>query len=529
MIISELKLDPFAGMTGQEISFEKGLNVIIGPNEAGKSTLLNALRMAFFMPTHYRKPVFDQEIMPFIPLSGGDTIRVELKFRLGKDVYTLSKSWGESRESELRLPQGGILADSQAVQDRLGELLVLKEGTFNAVLFANQAGLSSAFKSLSENPEATQDLASILRKMVFETDGVSIEQLDFKIESMYNEYFGRWDTMQRHPENNRGIHNPWKNNVGRILRAYYGREELKQSMTDIRSYEEELEKVVNIIQTLSDEITNLREFVTVNQLVVDDVKRRSLLLAEKQAMQEVKKRLSTISSDWPKTDREIITLKQKLKDYKSDHRTLAKEMSQAETYESNKRNLEKFRRAKKKKGQWETAEKTLHRMKRIEQEDYTSLELMHTKIDQLTTSLAAGKLYLAMTAEKAMKLHISQDFEEETLHALKSGQSFELSAGGEILIRHDDWALKVRSGETDYNELREEFDNVSKEYQALLNRLKMVAFTNVKKEYEAYTEQCKKVVSFKDQFEEILDGDAYEELKAAEKRVSRSKIGRAYV
>ena len=51
MIINTIKLNPFAGITEREASFEPGLNVILGPNEAGKSTLLNALRMVLFTPT----------------------------------------------------------------------------------------------------------------------------------------------------------------------------------------------------------------------------------------------------------------------------------------------------------------------------------------------------------------------------------------------------------------------------------------------------------------------------------------------
>ena len=67
MIINRLKLDPFAGMTNRDVIFDRGLNVILGPNEAGKSTLLNALSMALFMPTLYGKRQFVNDIRHFIP------------------------------------------------------------------------------------------------------------------------------------------------------------------------------------------------------------------------------------------------------------------------------------------------------------------------------------------------------------------------------------------------------------------------------------------------------------------------------
>ena len=44
MIIRDLRLRPFAGLADVKVSFEEGLNVILGPNEAGKTTLVNALK-----------------------------------------------------------------------------------------------------------------------------------------------------------------------------------------------------------------------------------------------------------------------------------------------------------------------------------------------------------------------------------------------------------------------------------------------------------------------------------------------------
>jgi len=527
MIISRLKLDPFAGMTKQEVTFDEGLNVILGPNEAGKSTLLNALRMVLFMPTHYGKRIRDREIMPFMPLGGGDTIRVELSFLVGKEVYHLAKSWGKLRESKLRLPGGGLLADAQAIQDKLQELLVLREGTFNSVLFANQSGLSYAFDSLSENSEAAQDLASVLRKAVFETDGVSIEQLSQTIEDLHNAYFSRWDMEFNHPEGGRGVDNPWRKSLGEILRAYYEKEELKQALNDIRRYEEQVEELVKQIRDLSEEITILRKFVDANRLVVDDARLRIRLEAEKTALQEEEKRLREISRKWPTIAQEIKTIKQNLKDLTRKHKGLMKEMRQAEAYELNKRKHEKFEWAEKKKREWETAHKTLLGMTAIEQEDYQSLEVLHNQLIQLETSLEAGKLALTMTTKKAMQFRVSRDFEEETPRAMKRGQSFELSAGGQIQIRHDDWILKVRSGEMNFDESQASYNKVSEDYHGLLNRLALIDFSHAKEVYEAYRKQSEAVANLKAQFEEILEGEVYEELEALAKAASQAKVPRS--
>jgi len=52
MILKKLILCPFAGFTNREVEFKKGLNVILGENEAGKSTLVNAIKASLFEPTN---------------------------------------------------------------------------------------------------------------------------------------------------------------------------------------------------------------------------------------------------------------------------------------------------------------------------------------------------------------------------------------------------------------------------------------------------------------------------------------------
>ena len=78
MNIISVKLNPFGGLSDKKITLENGLNVVFGPNEAGKSTLFNAIQKIMFTPTNINKRTFDKEIKKFIPIGGGDTIEVEL-------------------------------------------------------------------------------------------------------------------------------------------------------------------------------------------------------------------------------------------------------------------------------------------------------------------------------------------------------------------------------------------------------------------------------------------------------------------
>ena len=72
MILQRLHLHPFAGLADREIRFAPGLNVVLGPNEAGKSTQRRALRQALLVSTKLSKGEAAREVLPFLPLGGGD-------------------------------------------------------------------------------------------------------------------------------------------------------------------------------------------------------------------------------------------------------------------------------------------------------------------------------------------------------------------------------------------------------------------------------------------------------------------------
>ena len=65
MRVSNLRLHPFAGQTDFSVDFKPGLNVISGPNEAGKSSLLNALQVALLTSLKVGKRDWEKEMEVF--------------------------------------------------------------------------------------------------------------------------------------------------------------------------------------------------------------------------------------------------------------------------------------------------------------------------------------------------------------------------------------------------------------------------------------------------------------------------------
>ena len=50
MLLRSLEVQNFRSVRQAKVTFGRGLNVIYGPNELGKSTLMEALRAGFLLP-----------------------------------------------------------------------------------------------------------------------------------------------------------------------------------------------------------------------------------------------------------------------------------------------------------------------------------------------------------------------------------------------------------------------------------------------------------------------------------------------
>ena len=118
MYLKTLTVTDFAGLVKTEIGvLEPGLNIIVGDNEVGKSTLLAALRAAFFQ----RHRASGEAVKAFAPYHGAGRPFVSLDFELGETLYSLSKAFLQKPSAELSWSGGQMSGD--AVEEKLSELM----------------------------------------------------------------------------------------------------------------------------------------------------------------------------------------------------------------------------------------------------------------------------------------------------------------------------------------------------------------------------------------------------------------------
>jgi energy-coupling factor transporter ATP-binding protein EcfA2 len=102
MRLHRLRAENFAAIRDVDIEFGPGLNVLYGPNDLGKSTLVAAIRLALLLPyssTHCE---------PYVGWTGGDDPVVEMTFETeAQRIWRVRKRFGKSGYSHLQESKNG--------------------------------------------------------------------------------------------------------------------------------------------------------------------------------------------------------------------------------------------------------------------------------------------------------------------------------------------------------------------------------------------------------------------------------------
>ena len=216
MILRRLRLRPFGCFADREVRFERGLNVVVGANEAGKSTIFHAARTAL-LRTRMDKRKIAELVSRFYP-AGGDTVRLEAEIETDRGVATIRRQWGSATTAEVELPGGALASGSDAVSAALDDLLPVGQSALWHVLFTSQTELAQAVDGLrSKAGDAIHDLSDTLRRALLGAGGTSPERFRELLDKRIAELLDNWEMERGCPRSNRGIDNPWVQRVGQVL------------------------------------------------------------------------------------------------------------------------------------------------------------------------------------------------------------------------------------------------------------------------------------------------------------------------
>jgi len=501
MIIKKVSIKTFGGLSDREIEFQNGLNVILGPNESGKSTIFHAIDRTLFTPTRLTPSKFKKQMGRFLPIEGGDTIEVSIHFEDKGGEYVLRRKWGASTLSELKLPDGSIVSDDNSIQEIIRECLEVPEGTCRTVMMTYQSGLSRTIDDLKEDRDTLESFGDLLRKAVMEMDGVSVDAFRNKIEEAYKAYLGRWDLKANYPEKGRGIENPWVKNVGSVVEAFYEKEKVRVRLEAALQHEQELDDINRKISDLTIKINKAESFLKNNKAIKEDAEKRQQIETELKGINLEYEKLAEVNKNWPVVESKITEITQKLPELEEKLSRIEKERKKAEEYEKNKGLLERFKRVEKKKQAVEEAKK-----------DVSGARKILNKVKELEASLLAGKLFATFTAKTNMELEIQRGIGEKSKAKPSPGEPLEIVAEGRLRLSHHDWDLEVTSG-AEYAEVLADYDKAKASADRLLKELGVKDLDEAEALNSSYEEKIKDLESAEANLKEELEEYTYEDLK----------------
>ncbi|MGO9308951.1 MAG: AAA family ATPase [Spirochaetia bacterium] len=514
MTLTRVRMHPFGFFTDRAVDFAPGLNVVLGPNEAGKSTLFHAVRHALFVPAKLRKPEYDAKIAPHLPASGGDSIRVELEICRGGERWTLKRRWGAAAASELVLPGGGSLGDEAAIKTRLSELLPARPGAVAHILMTPQSSLAETLELLrKDGRESLSDLADILRRAVLETGGVSVDRFVARLTGDRAKAFARWDPAARAPEMSRGTEKRWRDG-GTVHAAWWAKEDIGAAYKRALAYEAGMDELNAQLRVAAAACGEKESFLKAHAGAAKDAGERRALEAEHREASREAAALQKIVEDWPVAEYQARTMQEAMSEADSARASLETELQVSQKAEEDRGLREKRARVLRRKAAADEAASRLAAMPKLERKSLDDIRAAAAALSRLEAGIEAGRISVTVAGRADVELAAQEDFGPEERKKLGPGQAIHLRAAGRVRLVHRDMEIEVRTGDADAQARAEEAETARASLRALLSRHGVTDLPSAEDRYRAWQDCASDLRAAEKSLSDELAGETFADFEA---------------
>ncbi|TVQ27792.1 MAG: hypothetical protein EA383_01820 [Spirochaetaceae bacterium] len=460
MTIRALKLHPFAGSVDRDLTFQPGLNVVLGPNEAGKSTVFEALRHVIQTPARLTPKRFTDALGSFMPASGGDVIRVSLVHADG----SLCKTWQRSGGTARVVTEQAEFTDTEAVQDVIDAWFPAGKATTDWLLSADQDGSSRLFErlTLAEADSVRDSLSSALRSSLMETAGVSVDAFSRALDEELGRYYANWDIQAAYPKNNRGIHNPYKQSVGLVLAAYYALEETRLALKESRDYEQAAAEAQDRLARMQAGLSAIDVDYARLKPIEADIQERLSFEHELSRLSGEHERLKEVNRTWPLTEERARSLGEELERLARQKIALEEERAAALRQRDRAVLEKKVNRLEELEAGVAQARKDASAVQAPDAETIQSMRRFERSAAQAGARIDAERLTVTLTSQVDGTVIVSgEDI------VLRGGEPSVHTVSGRAEIATGDLRIIVESGEGEIEEAVRTRDHATTQLQAL--------------------------------------------------------------
>lgn len=313
MDIKRVSCDQFAGLLDREIDLDKGLNIIIGENESGKSSLVDLIYNLFFQSTSLdmrRDKAFVGQYFPKTTGAvSGDIIDGTIRFETEEGVYKLAKEWtGKDSRCRLTMPDGTVIQNEEKINDVLAGILQYGRGVYDEMVFASQKRDQTLLRGLLSDKSSgnVDELAATIARAVMQTGGIELGEAEAELNKTISDLDARWDFGADAPEGGRkrGIQNKWKVGERTILHAYYEKEEILALQKEAELAEKDVERFNTALAERKEELQTEEEkreaFVQIRAAINERNSNRKLLETAKREAGEMQAAIA----HWPEAEKQ---------------------------------------------------------------------------------------------------------------------------------------------------------------------------------------------------------------------------------
>jgi exonuclease SbcC len=512
MIIKNYNCQRFAGIKDKNIDFKDGLNVILGKNESGKSTLIEGIHAVLFKSIkNDRRLTADSEFQrKFRPLPDGDVFDGKLVLIGDDGEYRISRVWGGEPSIQMITPQNDKIVNEGTVDEILQQILLFGEGTYSNILFSKQDQIRAALHNMTGDIETVNEVSTLLQRAVMEMDGVPIDELESRIDTEIEGLLKRWDREKNYPENNRGIHNPYKTGIGEVLASYYKKEGLRLEMEEALARQLNFDEICSSLKDLEGEYSEIKEELQAMEEIEEDVTARLQMEPLLGQYEKDLGLLMKINIEWPKNEEKLEQIERALKTMGEEYNKLEEEKTRAARIQEKEALQKRIGRLIELQGRIEAKQRELESIKEITPEDMDKLEEYQREMHSLAAKMQAGTMFGQLIHYSGEgDLYMIKDLEEPVL--LEEGTEFKADAF--LRLESDNISLEIKTGETDFNELRNQYENNKRDMEKTLLELGAAGIKEARSKKENRDHLSRELSLEKKQLMDLLEGDTLKDLE----------------